>query len=868
MATWGSFVEEFQRNYFPAYAEEETHDELKSLKQKGGVRDYIKRLSELLLQIPSMNEVEAFHQFMGSLKPWTKQELKWYNVGNLTTAMTVAELLVEYKASPSTSRPDTCPRDKGTSGGDRGRYNRPIGGRPPPAGPHPHWAHARPNGGGQRKIKAKKAKEPKGLMFADVKIGVTTMSALVDMGASDIFISKEAAKKLNLRVEKGAGWLKMVNSKEVPAIRVVRDVELQLGSWKGKETLENCQFMIPVHHESDRDRKMISAIRLTKGTRKGEVTFLAALKIEDNKGEGKEVPTEATQVLDSFKDVMLSELPKKLPPKRGVDHRIELLTVKNKYPIPLIADLVDQLGGAQWFTKLDLRSGYYQVWIAEGNEPKIARVMRYGSYKFLMMLFGLANALATFCTMMNKVLHPFLDRFVVAYLDDIMVYSRTLEEHVKHLRQVFQVLRENELYVKREKCAFAQEKVSFLGHIVGCGQVRMDKAKIQSIIEWELPTEVLALRSFLGLTNFYRRFIRSYSSITVPLTDLLKKENVWEWTDRCQRVFDQLKQAMTEEPVLALPDHTKPYKDGHPVAFESRKLNNIERRYTIQEKEMTAVVHCLRTWRHYILGSKFVVRMDNVATSYFQTQKKLSPKQARWQDFLAKFDYALEYKPRKANSMEDALSRKMELMSHTVSRLSCPWVDRIKEGLTHDPKAQALIGYAKEGIRRTLALIKDRYYWPQMRDDMEAYVKTCLVLKVCNLCAYDKGLPGRGGSQTVYEAHGEVLRSATNDRERSRSPLHETFLVQVVQAVGVGAEHFNEFASPNRRLDGAGQCSLKDLPPTQCEHDASQLGEVDRRNPVLLQLATERVDRPEFVQGCNWAATEHPEHNCFGLLGE
>ena len=170
----------------------------------------------------------------------------------------------------------------------------------------------------------------------------------------------------------------------------------------------------------------------------------------------------------------------------------------------------------------------------------------------------------------------------------------------------------------------------------------MEAAKIQAIVEWEPPTKVTELRSFLGLTNYYRRFVRNYSNITVPLTDMLKKEKPWEWTDQCQKAFDRLKQAMTEEPVLVLPDHTKPFEletdasdfaiggvliqEGHLVAYESRKLNDTKRRYTVQEKEMTAVVHCLRTWRHYLLGSKFVIRTDNVATSYFQTQRKLSPK--------------------------------------------------------------------------------------------------------------------------------------------------------------------------------------------------------------------------------------------------
>ena len=158
-----------------------------------------------------------------------------------------------------------------------------------------------------------------------------------------------------------------------------------------------------------------------------------------------------------------------------IDYRaLNKITIKNKYPIPHIGDLFDQLGQARIFTKLDLRSDYYQVRIAEGDEPKTACVTRYGLFEFKVMPFGLTNALATFCTLMNKVLQPFLDKFVVVYLDDIVVYSRDLEEHVQHLRQVFQVLQDNQLYVKKEKCIFAQEEVAFLGHVIGRGHVRMD----------------------------------------------------------------------------------------------------------------------------------------------------------------------------------------------------------------------------------------------------------------------------------------------------------------------------------------------------------------------------------------------------------
>ena len=408
----------------------------------------------------------------------------------------------------------------------------------------------------------------------------------------------------------------------------------------------------------------------------------------------------------------------------SIDYRaLNKVTVKNKYPIPLIADLFDQLGRAKFFAKLDLRSGYYQVRIAEGDEPKTTCVTRYGSYEFLVMPFGLTNAPATFCTLMNKIFHPFLDKFVVVYLDDIVIYSNTLEEHVDNLKKVFRLLRQNELYVKKEKCSFALGEVGFLGHRIRDGKLMMEEGKIKAIQEWDPPTKVPQLRSFLGLVNYYRRFINGYSARAAPLTDLLKKGKAWTWDEKCQQAYEDLKKAVTEEPVLALPDHTKVFEvhtdasdfairgvlmqERRPIAFESRKLNDTERRYTVQEKEMTAIIHFLRTWRHYLLGSHFVVKTDNIATSYFQTQKKLSPKQARWQDFLAEFDYTLEYKPGSANHVADALSRKAELASMT-SQPQGEMVDLIKEGLQYDPVAKSLITLAHEG--------KTRRFW--VEDDL------------------------------------------------------------------------------------------------------------------------------------------------------
>ncbi|KAL0373943.1 UNVERIFIED_CONTAM: Transposon Tf2-12 polyprotein [Sesamum radiatum] len=481
------------------------------------------------------------------------------------------------------------------------------------------------------------------------------------------------------------------------------------------------------------------------------------------------------------------------------DYRaLNKITVKNEYPIPLVADCFDRLSQAKYFTKIDLRSGYWQVRIKEGDEAKTTVVTRYGAFEFLVMPFGLTNAPATFCTLMNQVLYGFLDEFVVVYLDDIVIYSRTLAEHVEHLRQVLARLREYELYAKVSKCSFAQETISFLGHIVERGRIRMDSKKVQAIEEWQPPSDVHDLRSFLGLANYYQHFVKDYSKIARPMTDLLKKTEAWNWTPQCQVSFDDLKRAMVTDPVLALPDMSKPFvvetdasdfalggvlmQDGHPVAFESRKLKDAERRYSAHEKELLAVVHCLRLWRH-LLGSPFMVKTDNTAVSHFMTQPKLTSRQTRWQELLSEFHFVLEYRAGSSNHMADALSRRADLASLvSVAALSSSAVatsirDRARELLPKNSAAQGLVhlveqGKARQfwldggllmtkgnrlyvpkggdlrkslisechdtlwaghqGEERTYALVQRAYYWLQMRDDVETYVRTCLI------CQQDK----------------------------------------------------------------------------------------------------------------------------------
>nr|GEY07583.1 uncharacterized protein [Tanacetum cinerariifolium] len=514
--------------------------------------------------------------------------------------------------------------------------------------------------------------------------------------------------------------------------------------------------MVSTEWDAKSGVKTLSVKQFKKGLNKSKPCYLAMTRLADKGSSKVEVPKVIERVLDEFKDVMPKELPKKLPPRREVDHTIKLetgfkssakapyrmpppelkelrkqlkelmdagyirplkgpygvpvlfqrkkdgslrmcidyqklnkVTIKNKYPILLIADLFDQLGKARYFTKMDLRSGYYQVRIAKEDEAKTTCFTQYGSYEFLVMSFGLTNAPATFCTLMNKLFHMFLDKFVV-------------------------VLRDNELYVKLEKCSFTQDKAEFLGHKIKDRGLMMADVKIKAIQDWEPPTKVAKLRSFLGLVNYYRRFIMGYSAIASSLTDLLNKNKAWIWDEECQAMSESLKKAVMEEPVLKLPDVTMPFElhtdalnfaiggvlmqNGHPIAFERWKLNETERKYTVQEKEITAVIHCLRIWRHYLLGSRFAIKMDNFSMSYFQTQKKLSPKQAHWQDFLAEFDYQLEYKLRKANVVANVLSHNAEFAAITQAQFFLQ--GRIKEGLEHDPLAKMIIALAKDKSTR------------------------------------------------------------------------------------------------------------------------------------------------------------------------
>ena len=238
-----------------------------------------------------------------------------------------------------------------------------------------------------------------------------------------------------------------------------------------------------------------------------------------------------------------------------IDYRaLNKVTIKNRYPLPRTDEMLDRLHGANVFSKLDLRQGYNQIRVHEADIAKTAFRTRYGHYKYTVMPFGLTNAPATFMTLMNEILAPFLDDFVVVYLDDILIYSKTQEEHERHLRLVLQVLREHQLYAKASKCEFFKIEVDFLGHIVGANGVRMEPTKVDAIVKWPRPQTATHVRSFLGLANFYRRYVANYSFIAAPLTDLTAKGLKFQWGSAHERAFEELKAAVASAPVLLTPD--------------------------------------------------------------------------------------------------------------------------------------------------------------------------------------------------------------------------------------------------------------------------------------------------------------------------
>ena len=469
-----------------------------------------------------------------------------------------------------------------------------------------------------------------------------------------------------------------------------------------------------------------------------------------------------------------------------IDYRaLNKITTKNRYPLPRIDELMDRLHGASVFSKIDLRSGYHQVRVEDDDIQKTAFRTRYGHYEFLVLPFGLTNAPATFMHLMHDVLRKFLDDFVVVYLDDILIYSASEAEHEDHVRRVLEKLRQHQLYAKKSKCDFFKASVEFLGHVVTGDGISMEAAKIKAIQQWPPLKDVHDVRQFLGLASWYRRFIRDFAAISTPISELQRKDVPWSWGPAQEEAFNAIKKALTTAPVLMIPNVEEEFyvhadasdyatgavllqrdsKDLRPVAYESKKLSDAERRYATHDRELLAIVHALHAWRCYLHRRHFTILSDHRALRYLHTQPTLNDRQARWLSEMADYSFDIQHVAGKDNVAADALSRRPD---HRVSALST-WAPEptfvamftehyeteeleqhpayfqegefwyterdgarrivvpdnadLKQRLLFEHHDAAISGHL--GVEKTLESISRTYFWTGLRASVKAYVDGC-----------------------------------------------------------------------------------------------------------------------------------------------
>lgn len=463
-----------------------------------------------------------------------------------------------------------------------------------------------------------------------------------------------------------------------------------------------------------------------------------------------------------------------------VDFRaLNAVTTPDVYPLPNIVETLDYLGGCRYFTTLDMTSGYHQIPMAKKSQEKTAFIVDSGLYEYTRMPFGLRNAPASFQRMMDGVLRGLKPERCLVYLDDIIVFSDTMEGHVERLRDVFRRLDDAGLSLKIGKCHFASSSVNYLGHVIGNEGIRPEPAKIEAVQSFPVPTCVKELQSFLGLANYYRRFVNGFASIAKPLTNLLKKGRAFNWNDECGEAMNTLKASLTRTPVLVYPDFRRPFVlsadasnhalgavlsqeiegEEHPVAYASRTLNKAEQNYSATERELLAIIWATAHFRCYLYGRKFKIITDHAALKWLFSLKDPNSRLVRWTLKLSEYDYEVCYKPGKLHGNADGLSRKvrkvtmdeeMDIQNAQEADEECMrWVGdknfeiadgllcRVEEGVhqvvvpaglrkqilkrCHDHK---LAGHM--GVNSTKHRVSGQYWWPGWKKDCIDYVRGCV----------------------------------------------------------------------------------------------------------------------------------------------
>ena len=467
-----------------------------------------------------------------------------------------------------------------------------------------------------------------------------------------------------------------------------------------------------------------------------------------------------------------------------VDYRkLNEIIVKNRYSLPNINELQDRLARAIYFTKLNLRGAYNLIRMRAGEEWKTAFRTRYGHYEYMVMPFGLTNASATYQEMINDALREHLNVFVIAYLDDILIYSKTLNEHKQHVRAMLQCLEGRQLLLKPEKCEFHKSEVEFLGFVIGTQGVRMDPTKIKAIKDWPQSTNVKEVQAFLGFVNYNRKFIKNYFKKVIPLINLTTKNKPWIWEYSKQQAFEQLRDACLQQSILQMFDSKRSIwietdasnlvidaclnqeKEGkqHFVAYFSRKLSSMEQNYDIHDKELLAIITSLETWKVYAEGApKFTIYTNHKNLLQFIITKQLNRRQVRWFELLGQYKFTIQYTPRKENGRANALSRRIdymnskEIFNHNILKVNsneilfvnCHEVNATLKIMRDDQEQFSIVHgrlqiskdkideYIKEHhdeslqrhfeVIKTIQLLRRNCQFPNMRQRVEIYIKKCL----------------------------------------------------------------------------------------------------------------------------------------------
>lgn len=520
-----------------------------------------------------------------------------------------------------------------------------------------------------------------------------------------------------------------------------------------------------------------------------------------------------------------------VPKKNGklrmcVDFRaLNRITVKNRWPLPRIDELLDKLKHARFFSKLDLASGYHQMRINDADQHKTAFIAAGQQFAWRVLPFGLSNAPSQFMQLMLHCLGDLVGKFCLVYLDDILIFSNSRQDHLLHLNAVLQRLNHHGLRIQQDKCEFMQRSINFLGHVVSHNRICMDRQKVIAISNWPAPKNLNELRAFLGLAGYYRRFVKDFSKVALPLTDLLRADSPWHWNQEQQSAFASLKTEVEAAPALKIPEPNRPFilhcdasdfaiggvlsqeePSGaeHPIAFLSSKLSPAELNYSTPEKELLSIVQCCREWRHYLEGAPAVkLRTDHRAWTHLLTMKAHTSKRTmRWLELIQSVLPEIEHISGASNVVADALSRRadhadtrieyldlisvaeepdlpieLNLVHHEVSeshfQLAETFVQDIQEAYTQDEQCRHLIEKLQQdpeghsefslidgllytrrskrlvipyddrikrlilsevhdqrlhpGITKTMHLVKQRFFWPELASDVYAHVAGCLV---------------------------------------------------------------------------------------------------------------------------------------------